>query len=265
MTINKWALDSQIYHNNQNMANRQLIQLDSNDDVIVINNDSEEVRNAFRAKDEKSYNINFTLDRKSIMSSNILSKLEANLDVQNYFNQQLNQQKLEENQLELLKKQASIDTQIFLNEKFREAIESKRFDDAKLIAEHLKSYKLDGAPDEVVNVAAASATAIKPGAQPAPKPIEQAVAEDDFFKHVVSDKELKASRVFKVIFKKGFNSENQCRCGESSDHVHSIARLDSKKTNVRPLVAKYAKVFKTATLKANEVEPFVSKFKLVKC
>ena len=243
------------------MDNRQLIQLDSNDDVIVINSDSEEVRNAYRAKEEKNYNINFTLDRKSIMSSNILSKLEANLDVQNYFNQQLNQQKLQENQLELLKKQTTIDTQIFLNEKFREAIESKHFDDAKLIAEHLKIYKHICDEEEVEKVASSAAPANKP----APKPIEQAEVEQDFFKHVVSDNELKASRAFKVIFKKGFNSENQCRCGESSDHVHSIVKADSKKTNVRALVGRYTKVFKTGSLKTDEVESIVSKFKLVKC
>ena len=243
------------------MDNRQLIQLDSNDDVIVINSDSEEVRNAYRAKEEKNYNINFTLDRKSIMSSNILSKLEANLDVQNYFNQQLNQQKLQENQLELLKKQTTIDTQIFLNEKFREAIESKHFDDAKLIAEHLKIYKHICDEEEVEKVASSAAPAIKP----APKQIEQAEVEQDFFKHVVSDNELKASRAFKVIFKKGFNSENQCRCGESSDHVHSIVKADSKKTNVRALVGRYTKVFKTGSLKTDEVESIVSKFKLVKC
>lgn len=247
------------------MDNRQLIQLDSNDDVIVINSDSEEVRNAYRAKEEKNYNINFTLDRKSIMSSNILSKLEANLDVQNYFNQQLNQQKLQENQLELIKKQTTIDTQIFLNEKFREAIESKRFDDAKLIAEHLKIYKHICEEDEVEKVASSAEPANKTGAQPAPKPIEQAEVEQEFFKHVVSDIELKASRAFKVIFKKGFNSENQCRCDESSDHVHSIVKAYSKKTNVRALVGRYTKVFKTCSLKTDEVESIVSKFKLVKC
>ena len=121
-------------------------------DILLLGNNSEEhnerrLVNFFKSESSVHSQINFTLDKRAINDSNIVAKLEENIDNQNKYYEKMRELKLLESQYKLKEREMKIREMEnkeqhgkLLFQILQEAISNRNFSDAKQIAESIRIY-----------------------------------------------------------------------------------------------------------------------------
>ena len=255
-------------------------------DIILLGKNSEEnserqLVNFFKSENSVHSQINFKLDKRAINESNIIAKLEENIENQNRYYEKvrelklldveaIRQYKIKERDLKIREMQSREENSRKLFHIFQESVANGNYNGAKQIAESIKLYNLSHAvlpvervPEEIeIDLRDASQTNNSPPEQEVIKPKASTFQE---IRHVVCNKMLKSSNKIDLLFKQKEKIKScTINCEHRNQkHIHIIIR-SSLKYHLS-LYYKSVQIFKTEKLKSqSDIDSIVKRFDLVK-